>query len=336
MKIGKILYLVLALIPALLSAEITGPSKAAVSSGIPGVLPLIEFPEIWAYLMNGEEKFLAASYPISDLGYFGAGINTFGKLTLLPDIKKIAFFPGRKHLVIAETGNMALIHFSLDPQFPMREVLIQDIVKASADYDGVQIDFEAIHAFDKENFITFLYRLKDLLGEKTLSVALPARTRTIDEPYDYERIGKIADRIIVMAYDEHWSGSSPGSIASLAWCSKVASYAVPKIGKDKTVMGLPFYGRSWVDTNHAKAYKHSSITQLVTDKKVDSLFREDEIPYFTYQETVNVHVFFEDAYSILSRLSLYKASSVVGISFWRLGQEDPDVWKYMKIESAIK
>lgn len=296
------------------------------------IAPQVEFREIWAYLMNGDEKYLTNTLPITDLGYFGAGLNNFGKLTGVPDIKKIASFTGKKHLVIAEGANFALIHFCLSSEYPMREALIQAIILAAQPYDGVQIDFEAVHGSDKENYISFLARLKLLLGDKIFSVALPARTRTIDEPYDYERISQLADKVIVMAYDEHWSGGSPGSIASLVWCEKVAQYAISKIGYDKLIMGLPLYGRAWSDINPAKAYRHSTISQLLIDKKIDELSRENDIPFFQYQETVTVQVYFEDVLSLLSRLRLYKTALVRGISFWKLGQEDFTVWNHLSIQ----
>lgn len=291
----------------------------------------VAFQEIWAYLMKGEEQYLSVSYPISDLGYFGAGISTYGALTGLPDPAKIAFFPGKKHLVIAETGNAALTHFCLDPQYPLRDALVRDIIAAAASYDGVQIDFEAVPARDADLFVEFLALLKGKLGTKPLSVALPARWRTVGDSYDYARISAVADKIIVMAYDEHWSGGVPGSIASLDWCATVSAYALSKIGREKLVMGLPFYGRAWTDTNPAKAYKHSGISKLVTDKNISTLNRNKDIPYFEYLETVKVQVFFEDSVSTLSRLNLYKTAAVKGISFWRLGQEDPEVWKYMAV-----
>ncbi len=292
----------------------------------------VTFPEIWAYLINGEEQYLDISYPISDLGYFGAGISTYGALTGVPNLAKIAFFLGKKHLVVAETGNAALTHFCLDPQYRLRDPLIRDIITASLPYDGVQIDFEMVPLRDTDNFIDFLKLLKGFLGTKTLSVALPARWRTVGDSYDYARIGAVADKIIVMAYDEHWSGGVPGSIASLDWCANVSAYALSKIGRDKLVMGLPFYGRAWIDTNPAKAYKHSSISKLVLDKNISTLLRNKDIPYFEYLETVKVQVFYEDAVSTILRLNLYKTATVKGISFWRLGQEDPEVWKFMSVE----
>ena len=62
----------------------------------------VEFTEVWAYLLAGEERFLDDSLPITDIGYFGAGLNSFGELVGVPDRAKLARWNGRVHLVIAE------------------------------------------------------------------------------------------------------------------------------------------------------------------------------------------------------------------------------------------
>jgi spore germination protein len=290
----------------------------------------MDFSEVWAYLMKGEEAFLSAAYPISDIGYFGAGITMFGKLTGVPDRAKIASFKGRVHLVVAETGNLPLTHFCLDPRFELRDTLIDAIVAASASFDGVQIDFEAVPAQDKAFFIDFLAQLKARLGGKPLSVALPARWKAVDDSYDYAIISQVVDRIIVMAYDEHWSTSVPGPIASIDWCMNVSKYALEKIGNAKLIMGLPFYGRAWADKNPAKAYKHSGVARILEEKAQLPVDRDKQIPYFEYQETVNVRVFYEDALSLSYRLKVYEKASVDKVAFWRLGQEDADVWSYLR------
>jgi len=209
--------------------------------------------------------------------------------------------------------------------------LLTEIVDASKNYDGVQIDFEMVPAPDAENFYSFLTLLKKRIGQRTLSVAIPARTRNVGDAYDYDRIAKIADKIIVMAYDEHWSGSVPGSIASLAWCQKVSAYALTHIGKDKLVMGLPFYGRAWTEKNPAKAYRFSGISDLITEKNIPLINREESIPFFSYDEIVHVNVFFEDGYSIISRALMYEDLSVQAIAFWKLGQEDQSIWNRLVI-----
>ncbi|MDR2708994.1 MAG: hypothetical protein LBC07_03370, partial [Elusimicrobiota bacterium] len=145
------------------------------------------FTEIWAYLMKGEERFLNQNYGITDIGYFAGEIDNFGKLTGVPNRSKIANFNGRIHLVIAQVSNRALTHFALDPQYNIREKLIDDIVKATQNFDGLQIDFELVAPQDREYFYTFLIALKERISPKPLSIAIGARTKYVDDAYEYEK-----------------------------------------------------------------------------------------------------------------------------------------------------
>jgi spore germination protein len=303
-------------------------APAAAPTAAPTTAPAkLEFSEVWAYLMDGEEKYLEGGQSITDLGYFGAGLGMSGKLVGLPSLKRLpSAYKGRVHLVVAELGNYSLTHFCLDPSFPLREPLVAEIAAAAEPYDGVQIDFEALSSRDYENFYSFLSLLKAALGSKTLSVALQAQIKESSENLSYERVGKIVDRIVVMAYDEHWSSGTPGPVASMAWCRKVSAYAQSKVAAPVLVMGAPFYGRAWADKSLSRAYKHSSLVKLIDEKGIETFRREDGIPYAEYLETVSVKLFFEDYDSTLARLDMYRAASVRNVAFWRLGQEDPRVW----------
>jgi spore germination protein YaaH len=295
----------------------------------------ITFNEIWGYLMNGEERFLSSEYPLTDIGYFAAEINTFGKLVNVPNRAKLKDFKGRVHLVVAQVSNGALTHFSLDPKGSVRAQLINDIVKASESFDGLQIDFELVPVKDREYFYSFLSELKRKIGKKTLSVAIAARTKYISDAYEYDKISAIADRVIIMAYDEHWGGSQPGSIASIDWCKKVAQYASSIIPAQKLVMGMPFYGRAWASINPSRAYKFSAITKLIEDKAIDNISFNGDIPYFKYQETVDVTVYFENAQTIMQRAKIYRDMHILNIAFWRLGQEEITVWDNLILEMQI-
>ncbi|GAB1484681.1 hypothetical protein MASR2M78_34990 [Treponema sp.] len=119
-------------------------------------------------------------------------------------------------------------------------------------------------------------------------------------------------------------------IASLEWCKNVSAYALKTIGNSKLIMGLPFYGRAWTDINPARAYKYSSVTSLINEKSLETGTRIDDIPFLEYQEIVNVQVYYEDSLSLGARLGIYRDASVRSVAFWRLGQEDPEVWNLLR------
>lgn len=308
-------------LPLLLHAQ-TAPSSLA-------------FTEIWAYLMAGDEKALSSSRPITDLACFGAGIGDTGVLEKLPDPARTSGFAGRRHLVVAEIGSYALTHFILEPSMPLKRALIEAIVSAAAPWDGVQIDFEAVLSKDAELFYSFLAELRSRLSGKIFSIAVPARVADVKgSVWDYARLDRLADRIIIMAYDEHWSTSAPGSVASLEWGRKVAAYARAKIAPERLVMGNPFYGRAWADKSLSKSYRYPTIQRLIADEKVKTIKRDNEVPYFDYEKRVKVRVYYEDLRSLSARLSIYSGLGLDRIAFWCLGQEDTRIWERLALKPA--
>jgi spore germination protein YaaH len=301
--------------------------------------PVSSFGEIWGYLLAGREGDLDPKYPLSDIGYFGAEIDNYGKLVNVPDRKKIPFYsehsehsahpshPGRVHLVVT-CNSRALSHFALEEGSAVRRRMIADLLSETAPYDGLQIDFEYVLAGDAGAFHSFLAELRNGLAGKMFTVAFPARTRALkDDAYDYARIKPLVDRVLVMAYDEHWSTSEPGPIASMDWCRKVASYSLKVLGKEKLIMGLPFYGRAWGHINPSRAYIYSGIERLKEEYEVSEVTRTGGIPHFSYEAPVSVTVYYEDDFSLSARMEMYRSLGVGAVGFWRLGQENPGVWK---------
>jgi len=288
------------------------------------------FNEIWAYVIAGGENALKKGLPLTDIGYFGAEIDSYGKLTDVPRRQNLSF-SGRVHLVVASNGR-ALTHFTLMPGSNERKALIADLLAAARNYDGLQIDFENVPARDGEAFHSFLRELRAGLGDKMFTIALPARTKKItDDVYDYEKIKPIVDRIFVMAYDEHWSGSSPGSVASLQWCRNVAAYSLRVVGQEKLIMGLPFYGRAWGNYSPSRALIHRTIEGIIKDENVNEIRYENGIPVFDYNKNVTIKVYFENEKSLSARMEMYKSMNVRAIGFWRLGQETQEIWKILQL-----
>ena len=294
-------------------------------------LPVTAFREVWGYVIAGQEAALRRGMPITDVGYFGAEVNMYGTLINIPNPRNLSSFSGRVHLVVT-SGSNALTYFALMPGSEQRRALIADLIAATRDFDGLNIDFENIPPRSGEAFLSFMRELREGLPDKILSAALYARTRTIpNDVYDYEKIKPYVDRIFVMAYDQHWSGSRPGPISTLQWCRQVAEYSLRVVGPEKLVMGIPFYGRAWVSHNHHRALIYSGIQRLIETHDAQ-VRRENGTPTFVYDANVSVTVYFEDEYSISARMEMFKAMNVQAIGFWRIGQETPRIWSILRLE----
>ena len=291
--------------------------------------------EIWGYVMIGEEKSLPALSPITDIGYFVNAVNNFSDFVSVPKrSERFPDFKGRIHLVTS-VDSKAQTHLLLDPKLPLRNKIIKQLVNESKEYDGVQIDWELVMKDDDENFWSFLKTLKKKLKGKMLTVAIPARTKTLEkDAYNYEKLSKIVDRIIVMAYDEHWSTSAPGPVASMAWCRRIADYSMSVIPEEKLVMGCHFYARAWNNEDVGrKAYRMFKIDNILKENKVTSFTKSSDGDLsFSFDKKTKVTVFYDTIESTAARCRMYRDMGVNSLAFWRVGQEIPEFWNELEIE----
>ena len=288
--------------------------------------------ESWGYVMQSRLDEYDNSIPLTDGCFFSAEINCYGELVSVPNRSRINTKGARCHLVIT-CDSKSLTHFILEPGSKVRNNLLKAIVKAGSPYDGVQIDFELVPARDRKHFISFCSDLRYMLGKaKWFSICVPARFKLLSEDiYPYAEIANYCDRVFVMAYDEHWSTSRPGAVASVDWCRKVMEYAQKAIPPKKLIMGIPFYGRTWASETTAGAWYFSGANRIMTEHKVPEVVYEDDIPTFKYTAQVDVTGYFNDTYSVLQLARLYEEAGIQKMGFWRIGQEDPAVWNWFKI-----
>jgi spore germination protein len=294
------------------------------------------FNEVWGYLMKGEEKAVTGREPLTDIFYFGVTMNMSGRIIgsyEKPDLPSSAT-KLRMHLVVYKHSDPTFLHFCLSKKQPIRAALIDDIVSCSARFDGVQIDFESLRPDDGLAFLDFLSDLRARIPKKILSVAVPARLKKSEnDAYDYGSLSGVVDKIMVMAYDEHWRTSAPGPVASLSWCDSVAEHAVDTVPPGKLVMGLPLYGRAWSAANLNRAMKYSQINEKLKNPGIIHKKFGEKGPYLEYTQNVTVKVFYENVRSIQAKLRLYKSYGVRQVAFWRIGQGPRDLWGLLSVSA---
>jgi spore germination protein YaaH len=294
----------------------------------------IDFKENWAYLMQGEEKYIIGTEPLTDIGYFSARVNDIGRLEMplaRPSLTG-TLRNARIHLVISAPASKTLMYFCLNRDKQVREDLINDILKYSGAFDGVQIDFEVMRAEERNAYLSFLSEIKRKLpNNKLLSVALPARTTLANDAFPYAAIAAIVDRVIIMAYDEHYRSGPPGPVASIGWCRRVCEFAKTQIPPTQLIMGLPLYGRLWQREEIARALKYPETLDLWKIDKPPVRRELGEIPYFEIKRQINAVAYFEDIRSLTEKLSLYRHQGVTGVGFWRIGQGPSALWTLLGI-----
>ena len=110
-------------------------------------------------------------------------------------------------------------------------------------FAGLVVDFEEIPEKSQKDFSQFISELAEDLHDSNLKlmVCLPAA----DWVYDYAGIGKSADAVILMNYDQHWRTSGPGPIAAQDWFVRNIEAITKLVPPEKLVMGIANYAYDW-------------------------------------------------------------------------------------------
>jgi len=220
-----------------------------------------------------------------------------------------------------------------------RQKLIKNIaqVVTREGYVGVNIDFEGVYPSDRKYFNSFLKELSEVLDEEGCITTVSVPAKTWDNPesswfgaYDYRQIGKVADLVMLMTYDEHWFGGAPGPIASLPWIQRVLDYTTTQIPRDKLLLGVAAYGYDW-SSKGARSIPWSRVQDLINRYKNVKWHNKYCVPYLVYNENgVRHEVWFENIYSLRFKLDIANSYKLGGIAIWRLGYEDDSFWQMVE------
>lgn len=203
---------------------------------------------------------------------------------------------------------------------------------------GVNVDLENVKGTDRQKFNLFLSELKEKLQQDNFLLTISVPAKTWDDPnnawsggFDYKRIGEVADRVMLMTYDEHWLSGPAGPVASVPWVDKVLKYAVSQIPREKLLLGIGAYGYDWSSGGKTKVVMSKNALGLAGQYGAPVLWDENnQVPYFYYWPTSQKHtVWFESTQSAAIKAYMVKEYGIRGIAVWRLGFEDKYFWEKM-------
>ena len=206
---------------------------------------------------------------------------------------------------------------------------------------GLNIDFEHTNIDDRDFITEFVKELKEKAGNDliiSVDVTPQISSDVTKEPYDRKKLSNIADYIIVMAYDQHWSSSEEaGSVAQYKWVEGSINVLFRTIPNEKMILGVPTYSRLWKESNGkvtSKTISMSETLKLISDKNLKPVWDEESSQnYVEYSENGAVYkIWIEDAASIEKKVSLVNKYNLSGVASWRLGFENKDIWDVIEKE----
>ena len=223
----------------------------------------------------------------------------------------------------------------------VEDALIDNVLRVleEKNYYGIVVDFEYINPAERDNYTRFLTKLTRVLRPLgfLVFVAVAPKVRadqrgTLYEAHDYDAIGQIVDRVIIMTYEWGYLYGPPMAVAPLNSVKEVLDYAVTAIPSEKILMGIPNYGYDWT-----LPFVRGTAARILTNVGAVNLAREvganiefdqaAQSPFFTYYKDNAQHiVWFEDARSIDAKLRLVEKYNLAGVSYWELSNYFPQNW----------
>jgi len=270
-------------------------------------------------------------------------VKTNGNLIAMvnPEFVKIAKQKGVKIIpVVVNMGfNSSKTSVFLHNQVAQKRAianLLQLAVKNKL--DGVQIDFERIKNTDRDLFTKFYHDLAQSFHRNNLLISAAVTVGPINDKncYDYKKLGEDSDFVTIMAYDEHGPFSAPGPIASNASVEKIIKKFLPVIPAGKISLGVPCYSGFWQiagKTRHGTNLTYKQVQKIKDLHNINwNWNNKEKVQHATFtinnSHTIGI-IYLENAKSFAAEVSLAEKYHLYGISAWRLGQEDPQIWNYL-------
>ncbi|HUD91079.1 glycosyltransferase [Sphingobium sp.] len=201
---------------------------------------------------------------------------------------------------------------------------------------GVVFDLEALPASAQHDYPAFLRQASSLLHRRHLQVML---TVPVDDAgWNLRAYGRVADRLFLMDYDQHYVGQSAGPIAAQPWFVERLRAALGNVPASKTIVAVGNYAYDWTEGG-GRADTLSIEDAWLSAHYSGAPIRFDPAsgnPTFDYQQDGRVHhVWMLDAASAWNQIRAAQLSGVGGVALWRLGSEDPGFWSALGVQKDV-
>ena len=307
---------------------------------------------------------------ITTLTYFGIGLNSDGSILKRtnPQETEPGWFAlqgdavkgrladagkkGMKKSLLIISGDDEIISGLLNDPVMSATTMMSEVapIMKEKQFEDLNIDIETFmeaSPSSQAKFTLFIQTVKDILVREklgTLTIDLIPIALVQPKLYDMKALGELADAIVLMTYDYHYSGSfTSGAVAPIGGAGETLEFdveiavkeALKIIPKEKILLGIPLYGYQWETIEQASesatiagGSETASVRTVMEKIKscIDCISGYDAIsqsPYLIYPDNdVYKQVYFENEESMKAKLALAQKYQLGGVALWALGYED--------------
>jgi spore germination protein YaaH len=333
---------------------------------------------LYALLQNSKPSY---ANEITTLSYFGLTLDSDGTILKMNNPQEAepgwnALSSGRvdpflqnakqnhitPSLVIYNGDNDVIDQLMIDPITHANKLMSEVLpIMNQHGFTNVNLDIEATKEASPEaqmHFVQFVQTVKNALANnqgKTLSVDVS--TLDVINNHDLinpKKIAKIADSIVIMAYDYHSTTSSvTGPVAPLDGAGIQSEYdvkaalakALAVIPRQKIILGAPLYGYGWetigtmprsaVIPNSGVVASNKRAERLVSNcatcsAQYDMTAQEQYVIYRDTDTGAYRQLFYPTKQSMQSKVDLANTYNLGGLALWALGYEGDTIMDPLK------
>ena len=221
--------------------------------------------------------------------------------------------------------------------------LLVNRIKSELDkykFQGINIDLESLPKEAYPHLMEFSKELYTVLHSAGYLVSIDIDP--FDSQIEYKQLSNYYDLIFLMAYDEHYPESVPGSISSMNFVENALDRAMKEIPSTKFVLCVAGYGYDWTAGGKGEDLTYHEFISLANEYEATLTFdvnQSDITMHYTDEETGNHEVHCNDAAGIYNLMRTAEDYNTAGVALWYLGSEDNRIWhfysKKLNVDSLV-
>lgn len=220
----------------------------------------------------------------------------------------------------------------------LRKVFINSLVKQLKKYNlrGINLDINNLSNRNNDQYRAFqedLYNTLHPLGFLVTQNVIPD-----DERYDLRHLQRFNDYLFVMAMDQHTEESNAGDISHQHWVEEQLDRVCEIVPSEKVILTIAGGGVDWPENSIGTSIGYQaavSIAQQYQSKVVYDPVSANLHYTYTGTDSLKHTVYFVDAAANFNVMRMADDWATGGVALWRLGAEDPRLWKFFQKNLAL-
>lgn len=231
----------------------------------------------------------------------------------------------------------------------------------SPDLSGLHLDvevFQRVSPEARDGYTAFVARLAERMRtlHPTLSLSVFVLSFDVDDVYNEQALGQVADFVVVQGYDYHSMGSATagpvGPVAGwdgLNWEAVLERFDGFGVPRDKIVMSVPLYGYEWAVASEEPGASALATGVIVPYSAPDDVLPEaprasDRVaehgarrdaasgsPYYVFRSEEGwIQGWYEDAESLRLKYRFVRENGLGGIALFPLAYGTEELWEELR------